>query len=113
MIGRNFSAVIEKLEEFMYGKKIAQIQKIQTTIDGGLRITLDLFAQDVALVSELMRRKANGDHMIEVTFSDPRAASPVRSLHALDGDGLRGADGEEDFSPLNTFDDDQGIPDQD
>jgi hypothetical protein len=44
----------------------ALISKIQTTIDGGLRLTLDLNPDDEKLVSSLMALYARGNRLLQV-----------------------------------------------
>lgn len=38
----------------------AQIQKVQTLVDGGLRLTLDLSEQEIETATKMMQCKVNG-----------------------------------------------------
>ena len=46
----------------------ALIQKIQTTTDGGFRLTLDFIAGDAELIAKLMAYKALGAQVLKVSF---------------------------------------------
>lgn len=48
------------------GSSRALIQKIQTTIDGGFRLTLDILPQDQEILSKLLKRYALGERIVEV-----------------------------------------------
>lgn len=49
----------------------ALIYKIQTTVDGGMRITIDLPETDIDLVQSLMRKKAQGSPRVLLCFMEP------------------------------------------
>jgi hypothetical protein len=51
------------------GAAEAIIQKIQTTVDGGLRVTIDMSADNFELVKKLLELKANGDNQVYVGFA--------------------------------------------
>lgn len=48
------------------GSAAAIIQKIQTTVDGGYRLTLDLGADSTALMQSLLMLKGSGSEMIYI-----------------------------------------------
>ena len=50
------------------GASVATIYKIQTTIDGGARLTLDLPVDSVGLMSSLLKRKLENDELVMVAF---------------------------------------------
>lgn len=51
------------------GAAEALIYKVQTLADGGLRVTLDLSAQDITLVQKLMLLYSRGDNLVKVGFA--------------------------------------------
>lgn len=51
------------------GAAEALIYKVQTLADGGLRVTLDLSAQDIQLVQKLMLLYSRGDNLVKVGFA--------------------------------------------
>lgn len=51
------------------GAAEAVIYKVQTLTDGGLRVTLDLSAQDVSIVQKLMFLFSTGENMVKVGFA--------------------------------------------
>lgn len=51
------------------GAAEALIYKVQTLADGGLRVTLDLSAQDIGLVQKLMMLFSRGDNLVKVGFA--------------------------------------------
>lgn len=62
------------MEQTPIGSSLAIIQKIQTTIDGGARITLDLGQNDSELISKLMKLKLSGDELVFVAFVEHDAS---------------------------------------
>lgn len=46
----------------------ALVNKIQTTIDGGCRITIDVGMEAQPIVSRLMENKMNGEDLVKVAF---------------------------------------------
>lgn len=48
------------------------INKVQTTADGGLRVTLDFPETDIDMVKRLMEKKASGHQMVLVCIMEPR-----------------------------------------
>lgn len=51
------------------GASVAIIYKIQTTIDGGARLTIDLPSVSSDLVKELLGMKLHGREMVAVAFA--------------------------------------------
>jgi hypothetical protein len=51
------------------GAAEALIYKVQTLADGGLRVTLDLSAQDISIVQKLMMLFSRGDNLVKVGFA--------------------------------------------
>jgi hypothetical protein len=47
----------------------ALIYKVQTLVDGGLRVTLDLSANDIEIVQKLLLLYSQGDSLIKVGFA--------------------------------------------
>lgn len=59
------------MEEFKeIGSSQVVINKLQTTIDGGARITLDLDSQQSKLISSLLQKKLEGKEMIFCVFME-------------------------------------------
>jgi len=56
------------MEDKSLGACNALIYKIQTTVDGGARITLDLNPEDSELLSNLLNKKMRGEPMVYVAF---------------------------------------------
>jgi len=54
--------------ESSIGAAEAQIYKIQTLIDGGARVTLDLGYNDETLLTKLIQKKMRGDDLVCVAF---------------------------------------------
>lgn len=53
------------------GSTHAIINKIQTTVDGGARITLDIGAESSVLVSKLLSNKLKCNESVFVAFVEP------------------------------------------
>lgn len=51
------------------GAAEALIYKVQTLADGGLRVTLDLSAQDISIVQKLMMLYSHGETLVKVGFA--------------------------------------------
>lgn len=51
------------------GAAEAQIYKVQTLADGGLRVTLDLSSQDISIVQKLMMLFSRGETLVKVGFA--------------------------------------------
>ena len=52
------------------GTALCIINKIQTTVDGGARLTLDLSSESRHTISELLERYLSGREMIAVGFAE-------------------------------------------
>lgn len=50
------------------GTAIAIVDKVQTTRDGGYRITIDLPDSEVSLAQNLLKIKAKGNQLVYVVF---------------------------------------------
>lgn len=50
------------------GACTAVINKVQTTIDGGFRITLDLESSATFIATQLLEKKLQGQELLEVGF---------------------------------------------
>lgn len=50
------------------GASLATINKIQTTVDGGARITLDIPEINHEIASRLLKLKMQGDALLQVGF---------------------------------------------
>ena len=70
----------------MIGHSQAIIQKVQTTVDGGLRVTLDFSASDAELAAELMKRAAQGHPVLRVIFEEVESKSDTIEFSELDED---------------------------
>ena len=46
----------------------AIIYKVQTTVDGGARLTLDLPASEIGTITGLLKRKMVGEELVFVAF---------------------------------------------
>lgn len=62
-----------------FGKVPALVQKIQTLVDGGFRVTLDFTAQESPIVSELITLKGRGEDCVDLEFFEQE-----RDSHFLD-----------------------------
>lgn len=52
------------------GAAQAIINKIQTTADGGARVTLDLNAQDYRIIQRLVELKLSGRELVGIAFAE-------------------------------------------
>lgn len=53
----------------------ATIYGLRTTIDGGMRITLDLGAESIQIIQQLLNNKMRGRDLIKVCFVDPEVVN--------------------------------------
>lgn len=60
----------KEAEVMLLGCAEALIEKVQTTKDGGFRITIDVPDSEVKLVQALIQKKATGRPMVLMTLAD-------------------------------------------
>lgn len=58
------------------GTCLALLYKIQTLVDGGIRVTIDLGAQDSLVAQSLIKQYSENKKAVFVTFVEPAISSP-------------------------------------
>ena len=66
---------LSRKEQEQLGMAVAIVNKVQSTRDGGFRVTLDLPDNEIKVAQVLMEKLATGNPMVVITVMNPEESN--------------------------------------